>query len=70
MPGKLDTNEKLICGCGRIYLRMKRYSVYEQDFCSMVCLRKFKEVEDAKRKPKNNSSTYINTNYGGGPPVS
>ena len=65
----IDDEPKLTCSCGKVYLKRKRYSVYDVDFCSMTCLRPFKAIEDEKRKPRSNSSTNINMNYGGGPTV-
>ena len=65
----IDEN-KLKCSCGKIYLKKNLYSVYGVNFCSMACLRIFKSIEDDKRNPRTNSSTFINLNYGGGPTVS
>ncbi|AQN68067.1 hypothetical protein [Saudi moumouvirus] len=51
--------------CGKNQSTDKSYSVYGKFFCSMKCLKPYKQTEDEKRKPiKSVVLQNININYG------
>nr|AEX63112.1 hypothetical protein mv_R910 [Moumouvirus Monve] len=58
-------SDNIICICGKNQSTDKSYSVYGKIFCSMKCLKPYKEAEDEKRKPKKSVVLQnININYG------
>ena len=38
----------LICDCGKEFKNTDKYSVYGKNFCSMECLKPFKQTRDAE----------------------
>ncbi|ADO18351.1 hypothetical protein [Acanthamoeba castellanii mimivirus] len=58
--------DTLICDCGKIFSQAEKFTVYSKNFCSIECLKKFKIIEDEKRKPKKPQTKYQSINYGFG----
>lgn len=55
------------CVCGNICHKNKRFSVYDVDFCSMNCLRPFKQIEDSKKTVNQPVNQFKYVNNCGGP---
>ncbi|UFX99872.1 hypothetical protein QKC54_gp0223 [Megavirus baoshan] len=62
-----NINENIICECGKNKSRTKSFSVYGKYFCSLVCLKNYKTIEDEKRKPKVQDKKFHNMSCGFGP---
>jgi hypothetical protein len=62
-----ETNIKTIqCTCGIICPKSNAFSVYDKFFCSIKCLKPYKEEEDQKRIPKQTTNSSIRSyDYGG-----
>ncbi|AGF85575.1 hypothetical protein QJ854_gp207 [Moumouvirus goulette] len=58
-------SDNITCICGKILPTDKSFSVYGKNFCSIKCLKPYKQVEDEKRKPKKSVLLQnINIDYG------
>ena len=60
-----------LCSCGDYYDLDKHYSVYNKNFCSIPCLKKYKtEMDEQKqKKDENKKKLKFNGSFGGGPAV-
>jgi len=57
---KKSTNTKTItCLCGKVCNENQSFSVYEKRFCSMECLRPYKKIIGAKKKPVADTSKHM-----------
>ncbi|AVL93592.1 hypothetical protein mvi_232 [Megavirus vitis] len=61
-----NTSENIVCECGNTMSRNKSFSVYSKYFCSLVCLKNYKTIEDEKRKPKIQDKKFHNMSSGFG----
>ena len=61
----IQLDDAITCRCGKILPKKNSFSVYDKRFCSMNCLRPYKEAEDEKRKPKNVTPINLIPTYGG-----
>ncbi|XWV25562.1 hypothetical protein QJ856_gp0192 [Tupanvirus deep ocean] len=66
MESTNENNIKMItCPCGKTCPASQAFSIYNGVFCSIKCLTPYKEQEDEKRKPKENTKYTPRPDFGG-----